>query len=664
MVYKTVSLFMAVGLASCADPPAEFLLQVDSDMGLSAYGVDSIALHVFVNNKSVDFDPPVPPFDPADYGYPATLAIVAPDEPDAEVIIDIVGTRSQDFEDGPRTFERTRTIHAEFSTYPIKTSTAFLSYLCAGSGRRRVDDPTTPTIDESTSEDVGGSCVAMDPPRECIDGWCVDPAGTQDLDGANGADCFDTVGCFEGKSKLLIERVGNKEICAWKAANSKIKLSDIADLNVALVTKEVPGVKPEGTCGPDGCYIPLNDTAWVIDDVANTLRLPCAVCTGLNPPATKDSCLYEAEVEGRASFKPPPGKSVEGTLVDVRAASCAPKKTTTLPLCSLKSKVGPGPVTPFAITLAKGQAHPVAIAVRQGVVYWVNGGTFDAMGKYNNDSALVRDEDVNDPIKPELNSRFRDLTIVGDKVLLTEIAAVGTSGAVRCLSVDDLKKAGAPIPVNNPGVISGIGGTVPTIYWTQADGVQKATVSSDCVFTVSDNVLLLDGITQPVDIAMTSNGVCWTGTGGVKCTEFDLLQGSPNLKQASGIATYFDEGKATFAAVADIETGEIFGINITDPKAPLPAFKTVKTDGKPNGIAVDANYVYWTVWENNSGENKSGSVWRMPAHPKDILTPPTPEVIAEGQDHPSAIVVGETAIYWVNEGSTESPTGSIAARSK
>jgi hypothetical protein len=70
----------------------------------------------------------------------------------------------------------------------------------------------------------------------------------------------------------------------------------------------------------------------------------------------------------------------------------------------------------------------------------------------------------------------------------------------------------------------------------------------------------------------------------------------------------------------------------------------------PTGIAIDQTHVYWT-------SRSEGKVLRVP---KDGGAPPLdPELVAEGQRSPGAIVAGLGAIFWVNEGERGARNGSI-----
>ncbi|MGO9832903.1 MAG: hypothetical protein ACLP1X_01670 [Polyangiaceae bacterium] len=64
----------------------------------------------------------------------------------------------------------------------------------------------------------------------------------------------------------------------------------------------------------------------------------------------------------------------------------------------------------------------------------------------------------------------------------------------------------------------------------------------------------------------------------------------------------------------------------------------------PGGIAVDANYVYWTGTPSVPSAGSVGTVMRAP------IEGGTPMTIASGQDSPSSIAVYAGTVYWTNTG--------------
>jgi hypothetical protein len=79
-----------------------------------------------------------------------------------------------------------------------------------------------------------------------------------------------------------------------------------------------------------------------------------------------------------------------------------------------------------------------------------------------------------------------------------------------------------------------------------------------------------------------------------------------------------------------------------------PMHQLVTIALEPSGIAVDANYLYWTEHDEPVATwydaPVTGSLSRVP------LGGGTPEVLAQGEAFPTAIAVGSSGIYWLNLG--------------
>jgi sugar lactone lactonase YvrE len=63
-----------------------------------------------------------------------------------------------------------------------------------------------------------------------------------------------------------------------------------------------------------------------------------------------------------------------------------------------------------------------------------------------------------------------------------------------------------------------------------------------------------------------------------------------------------------------------------------------QNQGAPDGIAVDAQYVYWTNYDDNT-------VLKAPKAGGTAYT------LASSQNNPSAIAVDDKNVYWANQGS-------------
>src|SRR5690606_30280022 len=74
----------------------------------------------------------------------------------------------------------------------------------------------------------------------------------------------------------------------------------------------------------------------------------------------------------------------------------------------------------------------------------------------------------------------------------------------------------------------------------------------------------------------------------------------------------------------------------------------------PYGITVDGDFVYWTNWGD-------GTVMSLP---KNADAGAVPAVLAMGRMAPGAIAVKDDTIYWVDEGSSSQPTGTLVKMPK
>jgi hypothetical protein len=270
----------ALTLAACAGKSeprrGQITLALSSDMSLPK-DVDSIRIQVLVQGR--------PHFDASydvgagrtDAKMPATLAIVAGDDPSIPVEIRVLAFRNNASE--VRTLNKTITTIPEGRNAMLRVP---IQWLCTGQVTR-VDSDTFQTRCESDEEGNETSCVAgLCEKVEVEEDELPDFTAARVFGGADGAQgdgrCFPTEECFDNAEKAF-DVAPNLSDCTVD-----IEVPDDEQPNFAIL------VPDDGICSGVRCYVPLDEndedtseiTGWsAVDGAPGNLQrfaLPPAVC--------------------------------------------------------------------------------------------------------------------------------------------------------------------------------------------------------------------------------------------------------------------------------------------------------------------------------------------------------------------------------------------------
>jgi hypothetical protein len=153
---------------------------------------------------------------------------------------------------------------------------------------------------------------------------------------------------------------------------------------------------------------------------------------------------------------------------------------------------------------------------------------------------------------------------------------------------------------------------------------------------------------DPRRLALSTDGkdVYWTQAGAIAHSP-----NNPLPDGSSNVADTFVSGQSNPTSIAIDDThvfwtnpppdgdGDVWRASLKTP-SDAQAIVTHADGMNAYGVAVDAQYVYWT--SNTQG----GSVWR--ADKNAALAAPVAIAIAKGQSYPSDVFVDGEAIYWTN----------------
>ncbi len=307
------------------------------------------------------------------------------------------------------------------------------------------------------------------------------------------------------------------------------------------------------------------------------MRTLCAVALPLLVMVGLLGCSKKSKVEvDLADDQPTAARSTPATSVAVTASNVA------------SAAPAPQPTRATPVVLARGQSHPIAVAVVNGEVFWANNGV-----------------DEND--KQQLG--------------LGSIAKVPVAG-------------GDPVVVaakqNMPGLLVA---DSKYLYWTDLNGVRRAPLAGGPVAVVA---AIQKGRGMPFSLAEQGDTV-YLGT--LHVSDAGLYR----VKKTGGALGDVNTGFSVVNAVATDSkyvylciNGDVLG-RIPHGGGAMDAAVLAKGVKKCSGLGVDADGVYFT--EADAGAVKKVAKTGGPA-----------TIIASGLRDPNEIVVDGTSVYWLEQG--------------
>jgi hypothetical protein len=610
---------VAPGLACSTEPRGELVVVVQTDMSLPK-DIDTIRIEVLVYGapKHDEYYEKIGT-DEGSILLPATLGLLVPDDPSTPVTVRVTARR------GGRDGE-VRVLREVVTTVPpdrIAMLPIPIQFLCDGSAKEEGGRVVT-TCENAEDTCIAGECAPKAIAAAQLANLSPEPASDVD-DSAGGApeDCFDVATCFESGAPAELDLVS----CT---------LVPNGDVNVALASEG------EGICGATGCFIAVDAESpigWTTTDDGR-IELPAKVCEWVES-----------------------GKLL-GVVTSPVTQACQKKKSD-LPTCGAWSSASAQkgePKEPVPVVIAGGQAHPVALVLRGGKVYWTNGGTF---GMSDGTVKRVAHEGGKPAVIASAQAWPRDITADDTHVFWTNGGA-GTPGTGSLMQAA-LGSAGGTELTGGLSWPEGVVADSSNLYYTEPG-------SSDIsIFSIGLNEKQKFQVgNYPYRVAKGTKNLYWVneGTlnsdppdGSVVRAGLNVIQGEvppPQVladKQGTPRALALDYDSsggeiavywANFSVFGGL--GEIVRLSLSDSTITVLA----SGEDSPNGIAVDADNVYWTT----RGE---GAVKMLS---KSSQAGDAPIVLATGQRKPGAVAIDENAIYWINEGVWDKADGAVMRLAK
>lgn len=599
----------SAGVLSCGDA-GELIVVVQSDVSMPK-DIDAIEIEASVDSvvKYRNLFEHLGT-SKASIKLPATLALLAPAaDPAAPVKIRVIGKKG-----GAARVER-----EVVTTIPenrVATLDVKLEGLCIGFN----EGSATQCAEGQTCK--AGSCASSDVSSTELPGYSegdIFGGGTGKGDGA----CFDVTQCFVGAASLTRSAEG---ACTYLAP------TDTTNFNVAVLT-EITGM-----CGAASCLLALDAgsaSGWTPTGTG-LIALPSAVCAATGPTRAL------------------------GVVYKPVTAAC-PLKTAALPTCGPWSSVGKEPETPTEptpVVMATSQARPLALAVGSTGVYWTNQGVLE---KGSEQPASVIRTSLDGGLLGTLAipmGSARGVAAGSESALFAVVNAPADD--VRRILANNFVDQGSEItqvaPSASPdgvAVAQRSGGDV--LFWAElgAGAIRRATEKQDKTW-VADPAPVMQGLIHPANVAASDKLACWTdegmlmmANGLVGCADVGsepplITSTLPFLETPRAIAVGGDYVYwATFTPSGQVVRARWAGGGFEAPEVIAEALSF------PNGVAADAEAVYWTTWGD-------GKVWRKP-----LTKGGAAKEIASAQDRPSAIAAYDGSVYWITEGPVKEAKGTV-----
>jgi sugar lactone lactonase YvrE len=639
-----------LGSTSCSGPSkGALVVAISTDMQTPK---DFNVVSVFVSTDSVpkyDYLGRVRPDGSVD--LPATIAVVEPDNPKAEIRIRVVAFNQADakvLRDVKTTVPHQRTallrMPLNFLDVGSVKSGGIPPMYFPNGGKSFVDgltlwDPTNPTDIVPTCDFtqgltmVNGACAPLAVDSDNLPDYSEPLVfGEGGLQPGNmPGSCFDVARCFAGATPVMGLVTSSSSSCSFPLPAG----TTAANLNVALVT---PGT---GTCLAAGsCYVPLpndKDEGWSVSGsnvqlaagvcaklgtagvtlavssgscAAQTLSEP--VCEPLSGDASvPDSGPTEAATNDAEAGAPDAGPDAPGdaTVADTGALDAtvdAPAEASGCTMCGGAcvdittnvsncggcgiSCAGICAASHCQVTLFTGNDQPKSVALDSTYVYWSdvgNGAIMKAPKAGGNPVTMVS--------TPLTNAAY---IAIDSKNLYYQPNGNGITAAPLDGS------ASFQVVANYSDLAFVADGA--NLYWAEPIGCPSD--GGPCESAIVSQPLdggapttLANGNFSPVALAVTDAGVYWTNQGTT--------------------ANSFNDGTVMGAPL--------------DGGAPM-TIATAQLD--PHGIAADSVNVYWASGRNYGGT--SGSVVEAP------LDGGLPNTLATNLYEPSAVAIDSTTVYF------------------
>jgi hypothetical protein len=268
------------------------------------------------------------------------------------------------------------------------------------------------------------------------------------------------------------------------------------------------------------------------------------------------------------------------------------------------------------VILANHHGYPVAVAVDDASVYWID----------NSPGAVWKASlDGSNPTGLASGSQFWAIAVYGGNVYYSDQVA----GTVNSVPGDG---GGSPQTVTNVGWANDLA--------VDGTGVYMADLETGNVYSIpldgGSTVLLFDaGLAAPAALAITidSTFVYWSMGSGDQRILKTSKQGTGSALELAGQQSAF--GIAVNAAALFLVNNdappEIGSISLPDGGNVIPLIAAMGTGER---IAIDQSFAYWT--------DDNGNVTKVP------LDGGNATAIATGQLSPMGIAVDDKAVYWTN----------------
>jgi hypothetical protein len=623
--------------AGCNPAPlGEIVLVVTTDMA-PPKDFNKLRIQIFKEGTLAFQYEDLVPGDPKDKKrivIPSTLGLVAGEDASKVVRIE-VGVRSG-AQDGP-----VRVVREAVTTVPpdrVVQLNLPIQFLCKASNIPYDNDGNL-----TTGCDKGKTCIAGTCQDSTIDSRTLPDYDPKNVfggasDPAKGA-CFDVAKCFQ-TADLIEAATFDIKTCSFPLPAS----IPPADLNLAL------GVESDGICNGRGCFIVLDagsDTGWKLDDSHSKVLLPQGVCDNLQGMSPSSLKVLQ--------------------IVQASTGDGCPQKSSAYPTCGPWSAVqSSAAAANLPVSVAGAQDHPISVAVLgapgAAAAFWTNSG----------DSSIRHTSLDGGSTQSYASAQPPRDVIALDQALLWTAADASKNGMGTLYSVPAAADPNAP-PVQlktgltQPDGIAFYGDkTVGNkVFWTEfTDPGRIFAGTLNAGFT---SLVKVDELAQnnsyPYRIVADGTYAYWTNEGTFGKSDGSVARvkhstpGDPKLvltptPVATPRAIALDVGMAAsdlyFATLAD---GKVWRIPAASTDKPGDPEEFATGLSSPNGIAVDAKYVY----VSNRGD---GTILYKP---KSAAKDEAPKVLVTGQKNPGTILVHNGTLVWVNEGPSASDTkeGSI-----